>query len=389
MRRLKATESFRSMRFLTLVYRNVARRPIRSALTVCGMAIAIAAVVALVGIADSFQRSFLDLYQGQGVDIVVVRARSVERMSSDLDQALARRIGQLPGIESVEPVLLDSISFIDEGLYGIVVQGVAPAGFQTPQQTLVEGRSLGEHNERGVMLGQTLARNLGKRVGDQLEVYEGELFEIVGIYDRRNIFENGAMLMPLAQLQELLGQSGRVTAFNVRLRQPWTAEDVRRTVGAIEGLKLGLSASAAEDFVATDARIRVSTAMAWSVSLIALVLGGIGVLNTMIVSVFERTGEIGVLRAIGWRKTRIVRMILLESGLLALAGAGLGTLLALALTFALSRTPAASALVGGSVAPHVIAQGFVIALLIGLFGAIGPAVRAARLTPTVALRNEG
>jgi putative ABC transport system permease protein len=242
---------------------------------------------------------------------------------------------------------------------------------------------------RVVMLGQTLARNLGKKVGDRLEVYEGEFFDVVGIYDRHNILENGALLMPLEQLQKLLGQEGRITACNVTLKSPWTAKDVRRSVGAIEQLGLGLSASATEDYVATDAKIRMSTAMAWSTSALALVLGGIGVLNTMIVSVFERTSEIGVLRAIGWRKGRIIKMILCESGLLSLFGAALGTLLALLLTYALSRTRAASSLVGAGVAPHVIAQGFAIAILIGLVGAIGPAVRAARLMPSIALRNEG
>ena len=101
----------------------------------------------------------------------------------------------------------------------------------------------------------------------------------------------------------------------------------------IDKLGGGLSASATEDYVATDSKIRVSTAMAWSTSALALVLGGIGVLNTMIVSVFERTSEIGVLRAIGWRKFRIIRMILLESGLLSIAGATLGTFLALLMTY--------------------------------------------------------
>lgn len=377
------------MRFLTLVYRNVTRRPIRSALTVCGMAIAVAAVVALVGIADSFQHSLLDLYQGQGVDIVVVRARSVDRMASDLDQQVTDKIRALPGIATVEPILFDTISFVDEGLYGIVVQGVTPSAVSARKQTINAGRLLKSGDGRVVMLGETLARNLGKRVGDQVEVYEGENFEVVGIYDRHNILENGALLIPLEQLQKLLGQEGRITACNVTLAKPWTAQDIRRTVTEIDKLGGGLSASATEDYVATDSKIRVSTAMAWSTSALALVLGGIGVLNTMIVSVFERTSEIGVLRAIGWRKPRIIRMILLESGLLSIAGAALGTLLALLMTYGLSRTPAASSLVGAGVAPHVIVQGFAIAILIGLLGAIGPAIRAARLMPSVALRNEG
>lgn len=377
------------MRFITLIYRNVTRRPIRSALTICGMAIAVAAVVALVGIADSFQRSLLDLYQGQGVDIVVVRSRSVDRMASDLDQGLTEKISALPGVASAEPVLFDTISFVDEGLYGIVVQGVTPPAVKARKQTVLAGRLLEPGDGRVVLLGETLARNLGKQVGDEVEVYEGEPFEVVGIYDRHNILENGSLLLPLEQLQALLGQSGRISACNIRLAEPWTAQDIRQTVSAIEQLGPGLSAAATEDYVQTDSKIRVSTAMAWSTSALALILGGIGVLNTMIVSVFERTSEIGVLRAIGWRKPRIIRMILCESGLLSLCGATLGTLLALGMTFALSRTPAASSLVGPRIAGHVVVQGFAIALLIGLLGAIGPAVRAARLTPSVALRNEG
>jgi putative ABC transport system permease protein len=377
------------MRLATLVYKNVTRRRIRSALTVSGMAVAVTAVVALVGIANGFQRSFLDLYKGHGVDIVVVRARVADRMTSELDQAIGARIGAIAGVAAVEPVLLDAISLQDQGLYGVVVQGLQPDAQLVREQTLVEGRALTPGDARAVMLGQILARNLDKHAGDRLEVYEGEIFDVVGVYDRHNIFENGAMIVPLAQLQDLLGQSDQVTAFNVTLGKEKDAAAVRKVVAAIEGLGVGVSAMATDDYVATDAKIQGATAMAWSTSAIALVIGAIGMLNTMIVSVFERTSEIGILRAIGWRKSRIVRMILLESGLLCLAGAVIGTLLALLLTYALSRLPASSGMVGAGVAPRVVAQGFVIAAMIGLLGALYPAYRAARLLPTVALRNEG
>ena len=143
------------------------------------------------------------------------------------------------------------------------------------------------------------------------------------------------MIVPLSQLQDLLGQRGQVTAFNVTVRKPKEASTVGHVVRAIEGLGLGVSAMATDEYVATDTKIQVAKAMAWSTSAIALVIGAIGMLNTMIVSVFERTSEIGVLRAIGWRKSRIFRMILMESGILCVAGAVFGTLLAL-LTFALS-----------------------------------------------------
>lgn len=377
------------MRLITLVYKNISRRRIRSALTISGMAVAVAAVVALVGIADGFQSSFLDLYQGHGVDVVVVRARVADRMSSELDQSIEARIAVIEGVETVEPVLLDAISLEDSGLYGVVVQGLEPGNSFVREQSLVEGRAFEPGDGRAVMLGQILARNLDKHAGDRVEIYQGEYFDVVGIYDRHNIFENGAMIVPLTQLQDLLGQKGQVTAFNVMVRSPKDASTIKQVVNAIDGLGLGVSAMATDEYVATDAKIQGVTAMAWSTSAIALVIGAIGMLNTMIVSVFERTSEIGILRAIGWRKSRIVRMILMESGLLSVAGAVFGTVLALLLTYGLSRVPAASGMVGARIAPQVIAQGVLIALLIGLLGALYPAYRAARLLPTVALRNEG
>lgn len=377
------------VRFITLIFKNVTRRRVRSGLTITGMAIAVAAVVALVGVADGFKRSFLELYQGHGVDIVVVRARVADRMTSVLDASMADQIAQIDGVKSVEPTLLDAVSFEDVGLYGVVVQGLRPGTDLTSDHKLVDGRNLKPGDKRVVMLGRILADSLGKQVGDEVEVYEEEYFEVVGIYDRFNIFENGAMLMPIEELQYLLGQEGHVTAFNVMVADGADSELVRRTVQEIDDRCVGASAMASEDYVGTDAKIQGATAMAWTTSSIALIIGAIGMLNTMLVSVFERTAEIGVLRAIGWRKTRIVQMVMLESCLLCLVGAVLGTVLALLLTDFLSRLPVSSAIVSGSVAPMVIVQGIVIAFSIGLLGAIYPAYRAATLLPTEAIRHNG
>lgn len=377
------------MRLTTFVYRNITRRRARSALTVCGMAVAVSAVVALVGVADGFRQSFLDLYEGNGVDIIIVRARSADRMASELDERLRDKIAAVEGVASAEPVLMDAISLEDSGQIGVVLQGLDPAGATIRDLQLTAGRTVQPGEKNVVLLGRILAENLAKAIGDKVEIYEGETFDVVGIYDRQNIFENGAMIVPLSELQRMLGQEGLVTAFNVTVARPVDPEVVAGVAAKIEGLGAGLSAMATEEYVATDNRIRGASAMAWSTSAIALVIGAIGMLNTMIVAVFERTGEIGILRAIGWRKSRIVQMILLESSLLCLAGAVVGTGLALLMTYLLSRAPATAGLVSANVAPQVIAQGFVIALMIGLLGASYPAFRAARLTPTTALRHEG
>ena len=128
--------------------------------------------------------------------------------------------------------------------------------------------------------------------------------------------------------------------------------------------------------------------MAWVTSVIALIVGSIGMLNTMIVSVLERTQEIGILRAIGWRRGRIVRMILAESFSLSLIGAAVGTCLAAALIFALTQFPAAAGFVRGQVTPGVVLIGILMSLLVGFVGGAYPALRGASLPPTEALRYE-
>src|SRR6185312_9185987 len=98
----------------------------------------------------------------------------------------------------------------------------------------------------------------------------------------------------------------------------------------IEARLPSVAAVPARDYVQGDIQIRLSKTMAWATSLVALVLGSVGVLNTMMMAVFERTGEIGVLRALGWRRVRVLSLIMGESLTLGLAGSLLGVLLGFA-----------------------------------------------------------
>ena len=100
------------MRFYQFILKNVLQRKARSALTVLGVAIAVAAVVALVGIADGFQRAFGELYERRGVDLVVVRAGSSERLSSSIPQGVGEQIRCIPGVYAVSPGLMDLVAFV-------------------------------------------------------------------------------------------------------------------------------------------------------------------------------------------------------------------------------------------------------------------------------------
>jgi putative ABC transport system permease protein len=382
------------MRFFQVILKNVLNRKSRSALTAVGVAIAVTAVVALVGIADGFQRSFRELYEKRGVDLMVVRAGSSERLASSIPQQVGEQIRQLPGVRAVSPGLMDMVSFEQANLTSVALQGWEVDSFLFDALKMLDGRRLETGDDRGVMLGMVLAKNLGKKTGEKLEI-AGQDFAIVGVFESFNVFENGSAVLLIHTLQTIMDRPNQVTGFQVILEDtPRRKETIERVRNEINGLRSpqgrlwGVEAMPTSDYVNSTTQIRMAQAMAWMTSIIALVIGAVGVLNTMVMSVFERTREIGILRAIGWRKSRVVRLILSESLLLSVAGAAAGIAAALFLTHALTWWPLVNGLIKGEVAPAVLIQGFFIALAVGLIGGAYPAYRGAHLPPTEALRHE-
>jgi putative ABC transport system permease protein len=376
------------MRFLSLPLRNLVRRPLRSVLTVAGVAGAVAAVVALVGISRGFEQSLLDVYENREADLMVVRAGNVQRINSILDQSLGQKIAGLPGVRRAAPALMDAVALEEYDLFGgVVIQGLPLDMPPVSTVRLLEGRRIRPDDQRAVMLGVALSRRVDKRAGDSIRIIEDEPFHVVGVYESFNVYENGSMMMELGELQRLLAREGDVTAFIVTAERKDRAS-LERLVAQIEALGPALEAMPTREFVDTSVEIRMARALAWMTSVIALVLGTIGIVNTMLMAVFERTREVAVLRAVGWRKRRVVKLILIESLLLALCGAVLGTAFAIGLTRLLAQMPATERMVSGQIALPVIVQGFVIALIVGIAGGLYPAWRAARLDPTEGLRHE-
>ncbi|HEV3341614.1 MAG TPA: ABC transporter permease [Pirellulales bacterium] len=383
------------MRFLELVRKSVVRRKLRSALTACGVAVAIATVVTLVGVSQGFRRSATESFQSHGVDMVVVRAGTVQRNASSLSEQLRRRLARLSGVGDVIPALTERVSLGKGGPLGIAVHGWPADSHVWDTLKIVQGRRPAEHDRGSVLVGSQLAHNLEKKVGDRMEI-ELTQFRVIGIYQSSNVFENSAAVLLLPDLQHLMDRMGQVSEFLIVLDRDLpdrrqATQQVQRHVEALtdqRGQPLGLAALPTEQYVNRNLEIRLAGDMSWATSTIALVIGSIGVLNTMLMSVMERTQEIGVLRAIGWRKSRIVRLIVYESCLVCLAGALAGIALSVGLVSSLSRLPSAQGLVRSDTSPAVIATGLAMAVAMGVIGAVYPAWRGAALQPTEALRYE-
>ena len=383
------------MRFVELVRKNVVRRKLRSALTACGVAVAIATVVTLVGVSQGFRRSATESFRSHGVDMVVVCAGAVQRNASSLSEQLRRRLTRLDGVAEVIPALTDRVSLGKGGPLGIAVHGWPADSHVWDTLKIIDGRRPMEHDRGMVLVGSQLARNLDKKVGDRIDI-ELTQYRIVGVYQSSNVFENSAAVLLLPDLQHLMDRNGQVSEFLIVLAKdtPDRREAIQQLQQHVEALTdqrgqpLGLAALPTEQYVSRNLEIRLAGDMSWATSTIALLIGSIGVLNTMLMSVMERTQEIGVLRAIGWRRSRIMRLIVYESCVVCLIGAVAGIALSLALVSSLSRLPSARGLVRSDTSPAVVAIGLGMALAMGLIGALYPAWRGASLQPTEALRYE-
>ncbi len=381
------------MRFPELVCRNVLRRPFRTALTVAALATAMTAIVALLGICNGFKRAFSDVYEAHGIDIVISRQGSADRLSSAVEAAVIDQIQALPAIERTAGVLLETLSLEQQGVYGVPTMGLEPGSwllddYESAADGNGEDATLQFSQSGGpeLLVGRNLAQRLGITPGDKLLLFD-EPFRVAGVFRSHSVWENGSLILPLTQLQRLTGRNGQVTYINAVLDRAGGPPDQAAATAAIEALDPRLLALATADFVRTDTRLKLADAMAWMTSLVAVVIGGVGALNTMLTSVHERTREIGILRAIGWPRRRIVLMILAESCCLTGAAAVIGGVAALGLTWLLSQSAAAGGMLVPVIDLPIMAQGLALAIGIGLLGAWLPARRAARLQPTAAFRE--
>jgi putative ABC transport system permease protein len=376
------------MRFTTVIFRNMLRRGVRTVLTVLGLGIGIAAVVALLGIAWGFERTFMKLYEAKAIDLVITKAGVSDRLTSNLRQSLVQKVRQVRGVKAVAGTLMDVVSFEEANLVSVLCNGWEPQSLLFRGIRIIEGNTfaLSDSKKKVALLGRVLAMNLGKKAGDPLSV-AGEPFQVVGIYESSSLFENGGMIVPLDVLQQMMGREGSITGLVVVADSP-NRETVEQLGKRIETEIPGVAAVPARDYIQGDIQVRLVKAMAWATSVIALLLGSLGVLNTMMMAVFERTGEIGLLRALGWRRVRILNLVLGEALAVGLIGSVVGSLLGLAAVRAIQLSPTASVFIAPELPISVIGVGTLLGIGLSLLGGIYPALRAAALNPTEALRHE-
>lgn len=364
------------MTWFGLVRKNLLRRPVRTLLTAAGVAIGVGLIVALLSISAGVKRTAGDLIHVGRADFGLFQSGVSDATRSLLPDALEAKIARDPGVAQTARIFLFVTTV--QGRESSLVFGLAPNEFPLQRLTLLAG------DRSGALLGDTAARDFHATVGSELTV-AGRRFRVSGIFHSGDRFEDQSVVLPLPAVQALAKRPGEVTSIGVTVKlgqRPQTvAQRLEREYGITAIVEPGQA-------VKVDTSSRLIINVGWVISVLALIIGGIGVTNTMAMSVFERIREIGILRAVGWRSWRIAALIVSEAIGIALVALALGLVVGVLAAHFFTASTGLSSLVSPQFTAGVFAWGLAFALGVGLVGAIYPAARALRLSPIEALRRE-
>ncbi|MCJ7511279.1 MAG: ABC transporter permease, partial [Dehalococcoidia bacterium] len=285
------------MPFFMLIFRNLLRQRTRTLLTAVGISIGIATVVALGVVTHSFKSTAQDILHAGGADFAIGQSGSADLSFSTLTQEQLNEIAAYPEVDHAIGVLM-AVSRLGSNPYFLQL-GIAPADLEQFEVPLVEGRYLASGATNEILLGQEAASQLDKKPGDTVELKDRS-FTVVGIYHTGDVWEDGGAMLPLATVQEYERKEGLMTLIYVKAK-PGTDLDALTAQIKEDHPELA-TLRTLSDYNQVDQGMQMMDALNLAISFLAVFIGGIGVTNTMVMSVMERTREFGILRAVGWRQ---------------------------------------------------------------------------------------
>jgi len=380
------------MSYLSLIYKNPFRNKTRTALAIIGIAIGIATIVALGMVTGGLKATTESTLKAGGAEITVIQTgASGFESSGSVDEKRVANIGNMTGVKDTagilraNAILEGSNSGFGQGGFsvnGIEVNKLSLVGIDSVNGTIFKNGSVNE-----IIIGKTASQHLNKTVGDTITIFKKD-FKVTGIFETGNFMQDIGAYLSLNTLQNLTNNTDKVSSIAVKINENANVTDVSQRIEDAYPNELSTTTAAEQANRMNSALSTIDTAT-WAISILAIVIGGVGVINTMIMTVFERTREIGVLKAVGWRSRRILIMILGESLVLTLIAAVVGAIVGIVgVEVLLSFTPTFGEIIKPVLTFDTLIRAFGVAFLVGIIGGIYPAYRASRLAPTEALRYE-
>ncbi|MDR2966877.1 MAG: ABC transporter permease [Methanobacteriaceae archaeon] len=377
------------MSFLKLLIKNPFRNKSRALLAIIGIGIGIATIVALGAITAGLTTALDDTLSAGGADFSILSKESdamgTPYGTATLDEEWLDKIQNINGVKNVEGVYIGMVP-LENKPYSMLI-GIDPKNdFDTSsmKMTITKGRMI-KDDSKELLVGKLALEDLNKSVGDEITI-KNQKFTIVGVFESGDPSQDNGLLTSIKDVQKLVDDSGKVSIIYVYVESGVDVNSVTKKIDEEYGDNITTVTSITDVEMVAESLDMVNAA-SWGISLLAILIGGIGIINTMIMSVYERTREIGVLKAVGWKGKRILGMILGESLVLTITAGIIGSLIGIGGMELLTYLN-----ILGNMTPvyniGTFMQAFGVAIIVGLIGGFYPAWRASRLPPTEALRYE-
>ncbi len=370
------------MHVLVLVMTNLRRHRWRAVIGVAGIAFGVAAMLTILAIVTGAIGMFQRILASDSHYLVFERNVSDLFFSSVTREQVAA-IRARPEVESAHPVLFGIVSAPGHPM--ITCFGIEPTDPRLARAEWRSGSAAAFGGRDGeIYLGSRAAEFLGARAGETIAIGRGE-FRVGGIFRTENGFEDGGVFLPLGAAQAFFHRADAASVVTVKLR------DERRGTAfksAVEAALPGVIALENREFNASYNSFKILNFTAWAVGICAFCLGGLGVANTMLLSVFTRIREIAVLRVCGFSRPQIAGLIFGEATAIAAVGVLAGFAIGGTLLAVLQRVPQFQGYVQGSFSAPIAAGIVATAFVTAAAGAIYPARFAVRIEPAEALRYE-
>ncbi len=376
------------MNLVTIVIKNLWNQKVRTALTVLGVGISISAFVSLRGLTYNLEKALQTTYKTRGTDLIVMEKSTLDIFSSTIDQSYIPRLMLLPHVKQAGPILFYFYAVQPKQYF--LITGWEP-GCYLFDGLKIDGSTLKKDHD--VLLGSIAARRLNKSRGDEINI-RGEKFHISGVFESMNMLEDGTIIVSLNTLQRIKNTPGKITAINLRLDSNDLLKlSIKQRQDIAQGVQNkinsefnDLEVKNVQNFIATPFSIIFS--FTWAISIVALLIAVMGIINTMTTAVLERTREIGILLAIGWCKLRIIKLVILESAIYGVLGGIAGIVLGYAIMRILVTLPQIQGFIIMKYDLVFMLKTLGFSLLVGVLAGIYPATKAISIEPIEVLRHE-